>query len=83
LSLRAATVRSAQQTLGVVALLPLLLVIIVPMLPASFTGHVVSLIMDRAVSAIMIPVVSVMLALNLVLLLAALRRFQRARLILD
>jgi ABC-2 type transport system permease protein len=47
LSLRAATVRSAQQTLGVVALLPLILVIIVPMLPASFTGKVVSLIMAQ------------------------------------
>ena len=83
MSLRAATVRSAQQTLGVVALLPLLLVVIVPMLPTSWTERIFALVMERNVTAIMIPVITAMLVLNLVLLAASMRRFQRARLILD
>lgn len=83
LSLRAPTVRSAQQTLGMVALLPLLLVIILPMLPASLTGRAVAWVMDRNLTAIMVPIVAALLALNLLLLLVAFRRFQRSLLVLD
>jgi ABC-2 type transport system permease protein len=82
-SLRASTVRSAQQTLGVVALLPLLLIVIVPMLPASLSEQVLSRLMSRDIISLVWPLMAALLALNLALLAAALGRFQRARLILD
>jgi ABC-2 type transport system permease protein len=83
LSLRAPSVRSAQQTLGIVALLPLLLVIIIPMLPSSFTGRAAAWVMEKDLMALIVPVMTSMLALDLLLLLAAFKRFRRSLLILD
>jgi ABC-2 type transport system permease protein len=82
-SLRAPTVRSAQQTLGSAAILPLLLIIIIPMLPESMTRGVMAWFMGKDIESIMLPVVALFLALDLFLLLAASRRFRRALLILD
>jgi ABC-2 type transport system permease protein len=82
-SLRAATVRSAQQTLGSAAFLPLLLIIVIPMLPESMTGRLLAWFMGRDIGSIMLPVVALFLALDLFLLWAAFKRFRRAVLILD
>jgi ABC-2 type transport system permease protein len=83
LSLRASSVRSAQQMLGVVALLPLLLILIVPMLPVSITEQAFSMVMTRNVMTMVLPVIIGLVLLDSVLLATAMGRFQRARLILD
>ena len=82
-SLRAPTVRSAQQALGSAALLPLLLIIVIPMLPESLTGRLMAWFFGRDIGNIMLPVLVAFLALNLALLWAAFKRFQRFLLVLD
>ena len=83
ISLRASTVRSAQQTLGVIALLPMMLILVIPMLPASLNTQMVTWIMSQEPNRLAFPVMGVVLVLDLILLIVALGRFQRARLILD
>ena len=83
ISLRAATTRSAQQTLGVVALLPLLVVVIMPILPVAISEQLFSWVMTSNLMTLVISMMVMMLILDLILLAAALARFQRARLILD
>lgn len=83
ISLRAATIRSAQQTLGVIALLPMMLILIIPMLPASLNTYMATWIMSQDPTRLVFPVMGIFLVLDLILLVAALRRFQRAKLILD
>lgn len=83
ISLRASTIRSAQQTLGVIALLPMMLILLIPMLPSSLNMQVVSWIMTQNTSSLVLPIMTLILVLDLILLFAALGRFQRAKLILD
>ena len=83
ISLRASTIRSAQQTLGVIALLPMILLLVIPMLPASLNTHMVTWIMSQDPNRLAFPVMGVVLVLDLILLVAAWVRFQRAKLILD
>jgi ABC-2 type transport system permease protein len=83
ISLRASTIRSAQQTMGIIALLPMILILLIPMLPSSLNMRMVNWIMTQNTSSLIYPIMALILVLDLILLAAALARFQRARLILD
>ena len=80
LSLRASTVQEAQQTLGAVVMVPLMAI-----------GVILFLLLDQvsdwlagvSVTAVILAVAGFLLALSLALLLFALQRFQRNRLILS
>lgn len=82
-SLRASTVRQAQQTLS----LAIMLLLFVPgfgaqALPAEWRAHLVQALMAADVMKIVLIVVAVLTVLDIGLLLVAIARFQRARLIL-
>jgi len=84
ISLRAATVRQAQQTL----LIPLTLVLVLPsfgtlILPADLQARFFQWLVEAEVTTVVLGVLAVLLVIDAALLAAALARFQRARLILD
>lgn len=83
-SLRASTVRQAQQSLSV----PIMLLFLVPffgsrMLPTDSKVELARLLASADVSMTIVLIAAVLAALNAVLLAVAMARFQRARLILD
>jgi ABC-2 type transport system permease protein len=83
ISLRAATVRQAQQTMGLVGFIPFFLILIVPMLPADIRNSLTEWFMTTSVTIIGLTAVAVLLAADIALILIALLRFQRSKLILD
>ena len=84
ISLRAPTVRQAQQTL----LIPFTIVMLLPsigtmLLPADLQARFFKWMMEADVTPFVLGVLAVLLVIDAALLAAALARFQRARLILD
>jgi ABC-2 type transport system permease protein len=84
ISLRAPTVRQAQQTL----LIPITVVLILPsfgtlLLPADLQARFFKWLVEADVTTVVLGVLAVLLVIDAALLAAALARFQRARLILD
>ena len=84
LSLRAATVRQAQQTLGLavfaIAWIPILGINLVPDAWKAYLGQV----LKSGNIALLVSIAAIsLIALDLALLGAAMARFQRTRLILD
>jgi len=82
-SLRAATVRQAQQTFSLAFFLLFIPAFALPMLPAEWQVRIAGLFVQADVGTIMLWVVAVLVILDAGLLLLAMRAFQRARLILD
>ncbi len=87
ISLRAATVKGAQQTLMTATLFPLVLLQMIPLLLLNVVPDGRALLKEFVVAAnptqIILIVLTVLVGLNLGLLIAAMVRFKRARLILD
>ncbi len=84
ISLRAPTVRQAQQRL----LIPLTVVLILPsfgtlLLPGDMQARFFKWLMEADVTPVVLGVLAVLLVIDAILLAAALARFQRAKLILD
>lgn len=84
ISLRAPTVRQAQQTL----LIPITVVLILPsfgtlLLPADLQARFFKWLMEADVTTVVLGVLAFLLVIDAALLAAALARFRRARLILD
>ncbi len=82
-SLRAATVRQAQQTFSVAFLLLFIPLFILPMLPAGLKAKLFAALSGIDATAVALAVAGVLLAADAVILAAADARFRRSRLILD
>jgi ABC-2 type transport system permease protein len=83
-SLRAATVRQAQQSLNLAVMLLLFVPIFgLQALPAEWQARLLGALQTANVTAVMAVVILILLVLDAVLFVAALTRFQRTRLILD
>ncbi len=82
-SLRAASVRQAQQTLSLAFMFLFIPLLLLPMLPDSLRVTVTNALRGLDYQAIGIIAAAILLVLDLVLLGVALRRFNRARLILN
>ena len=83
ISLRAATVRQAQQIFNVSFLLLLVPLLAVPLLPEELQSRITRAFLTADLNAILLGLTAFLLVLDGALLSAALARFQRARLILD
>jgi ABC-2 type transport system permease protein len=84
ISLRASTVRQAQQTLSFAAwLLPIILGYGGRALPVGWRAHLVEAITASGMTGIMFVAIATLIVLDIGLLAVAMARFQRARLILD
>jgi ABC-2 type transport system permease protein len=83
-SLRAATVKQAQQTLSFVGMFFFIIpIIVIPMLPAGFKMHAMQAFRDLNLVGAVLAIGAVLLAVDLLLLSLVISRFQRAKLILD
>jgi ABC-2 type transport system permease protein len=82
-SLRAATVKQAQQTFSIVFFLLFIPIFFIPMLPREWQAAMMQVALHLNVQALIITAVIVLVIVDLGLLLLAMARFQRARLILD
>jgi ABC-2 type transport system permease protein len=83
-SLRAATVRQAQQSLNLAVMLLLFVPIFgLQALPAEWQARLLGALQTANVAAVMAVVILILLVLDAFLFVAALARFQRTRLILD
>ena len=83
ISLRAATVRQAQQTFSVVFLLMFIPLFVLPMLPAPVKAKLLAAASGLGAIAAALAVVLILAVADTVILLVADRRFRRNRLILD
>jgi ABC-2 type transport system permease protein len=86
-SLRAATVRQAQQVFSVAFFLLFIPLFAIPMLPDAWRAQAINWFMQNSgritISTVVLAVAGVLLLIDIVLVLAAMARFQRARLIID
>ena len=82
-SLRASTVRQAQQTFSYTFMLLFLPMMLLPILPKEWQGKVLICIGNADFSMMLPMVVVVLVVLDVTLISASLARFKRARLILD
>lgn len=82
-SLRASTVRQAQQTLSFAIFIPLIPIFALPLLPKSVRASIDAFLMTTNTSLILLLALAFVLLLDIVLLAACRARFQRSKLILD
>ena len=82
-SLRAATVRQAQQTFNFIFLLMFIPIFVFPQLPADIQNSVINFLTRASASSLGLIVAGFLLVLDLILVLLAMSRFQRSKLILD
>ncbi len=82
-SLRAATVRQAQQTFSVVYFLFFVPLFLIPLLPEAWKVRIAAFLSTASVTTIALTAAIILLLLDLFLLAAAMDRFQRSKLILD
>jgi ABC-2 type transport system permease protein len=82
-SLRAGSVRQAQQTFTIAYFVLFIPLMVIPMLPEAVTQPVLQFLMHTDFTTIAIGAGVIIVLLDVVLILAALARFKRARLILD
>ncbi len=83
ISLRASTVRQAQQTLGLVGMIPILPVVISSMLSKDALMNLIASIQQMNSLVLVLALAGIFLVIDLVLISLAMKRFQRAKLILD
>lgn len=83
ISLRASTVRQAQQTFSLAFMLLFLPMLALPVLPKAWQGKLLMWVVNADFSALIPVVVIVLILVDISLIAAALARFKRARLILD
>lgn len=83
ISLRAATVRQAQQTMGLMTLLPVLPVLALNVVAAATRRRLLDAVVNTSALTAVLICAAVLAALDVALVLAALARFQRAKLVLD
>jgi ABC-2 type transport system permease protein len=83
ISLRAATVRQAQQTFSLAFLVLFIPLFLLPMLPDAWRVRLTQAFAQADVESIVLGVVGFLLVVDLALFAAALARFKRTRLILD
>ncbi len=82
-SLRAPSVRQAQQTLSLATFIPLIPFLLIPLLPIGYRQAVEAALAQANGGQILFGIVLFLILLDVVLLLVGLVRFQRSRLILD
>jgi ABC-2 type transport system permease protein len=82
-SLRAATVRQAQQTLSLATFIPLVPIFLLPLLPTGLRVTLSAILATTNTSLLFLLGLFFLVLLDSALLIAALARFQRSRLILD
>jgi ABC-2 type transport system permease protein len=82
-SLRAATVRQAQQTFNLIFLLMFIPIFVFPRLPQEIQAWALETVSRASASSLALSAAALLLVINLALIALAMRRFQRARLILD
>jgi ABC-2 type transport system permease protein len=82
-SLRAASVRQAQQTFTVAYFAIFIPIIIFPLLPAAVTGRITEFFMRSSFVTIAVVLGIGVAVIDTLLILAALARFKRSRLVLD
>jgi ABC-2 type transport system permease protein len=83
ISLRASTVRQAQQTFSIAFMLLFLPMFLLPMLPKEWQERLLLWVTNADINAILGAVVVALFFVDVGLIAAALARFKRARLILD
>ena len=83
ISLRANSVRQAQQTMSILVFVVLVPLLLLPVLPQSLRATLVGLVQGADYAAILISLIGLFIAADLVLLGLSMARFKRARLILD
>jgi ABC-2 type transport system permease protein len=83
ISLRAATVRQAQQTMGAIMFVVIIPLFALPMLPEEWKAKALQLVANGDPTAILMAVAAAFLVIDTALVLFAMSRFKRARLILD
>jgi ABC-2 type transport system permease protein len=82
-SLRAATVRQAQQTMGLATFVFVVPLLILPLLPQSALNALEDAVRGATATRIVMATVLFLLAIDAALVLAAMARFRRSRLVLD
>jgi ABC-2 type transport system permease protein len=83
ISLRASTVRQAQQTFSLAFMLLFLPMLALPVLPQEWQGKLLMRVVNADFSTLLPVVIITLIVLDVILLAAAMARFKRARLILD
>lgn len=83
ISLRAATVRQAQQTFSLAFFLLFIPLFLLPMLPETWVIRISQLLSGANMESIILGIMGILLVIDLALFAAAAARFQRTRLILD
>ena len=83
ISLRAATVRQAQQTLSILNLLIFIPIFLLPLLPEEWQLRLTQILLQANARQITLAVMALLAVIDAFLVMATMRRFQRARLILD
>ena len=83
ISLRAATVRQAQQTMGTIMFVMVIPLFALPMLPEEWKVEASRILANADLEAILAAVAAAFLVIDTALVLFAMSRFKRARLILD
>jgi ABC-2 type transport system permease protein len=82
-SLRAATVRQAQQTFSLIFMLLIFPMMLLPTLPQEWQGRLLQWVMNADKYRIFITVMICLTFLDILLIAAAMKRFKRSKLILD
>ena len=82
-SLRASTVRQAQQTFSLAFMLFFIPMMLLPVLPQAWQGRLMMWVVNSNFSAIIPASMLILFILDILLIAAAMARFQRAKLILD
>jgi ABC-2 type transport system permease protein len=83
ISLRAATVRQAQQTFSLVNLLIFVPIFLLPILPDDWKLRISQVLLQINLTQVAIAFVAVLALVDIALVVIAIARFQRSRLILD
>lgn len=83
ISLRASTVRQAQQTLGLIGLIPMLPIVLLDLLPEESAANLLVSMSQVNGRVVILIAVGILLVIDLGFIALAVKRFQRAKLILD
>lgn len=83
ISLRSSTVRQAQQITGLIALVPILPLILLDLLPDATVKNLMTNIGQVNGSGLVLVTIGILAVIDFILIALALKRFQRAKLILD
>jgi ABC-2 type transport system permease protein len=82
-SLRSSTVRQAQQITGLMALVPVLPVVLLDILPDETVKNLVTSVEHVNINVLILVTIGLLAIFDIILIALAMKRFQRAKLILD